>query len=102
MHDGGPALQPVVAVAMKQIGYADGGGGACGFDSGEARVIVHHVIVEQNFMVAAATHVQCGRKIKPARTGDAGEEPAVGLVPESVLVLARHGNFGCRRRELLG
>ena len=52
VHDGGPAFQFVVAVAMKKIRCADGNAGAGRFDGRKTRMIIHHVIGQKNFLAA--------------------------------------------------
>lgn len=86
MNDGGPTLELVVTVAVKQIGDSDGGRGAGGFDGCESRVIVDDVVGEEDFLAAATTHVQSGKIVQRAGSGYAGEKPIVGFVPKPVLV----------------
>ena len=66
VHDGGPPLKLVVAVAMEQIGNADGRGGARGFDGCEGRMIIDDVIGEQDFLAAAVAHIESGKVIEGA------------------------------------
>lgn len=82
---GGPTFKPVVMVAMKQVGCSDRNAGGAGLDGGKARVIVDSFIGQENFLAAAAAHVQGGKIIKGAGSGDSSEEQIVFLVPETVL-----------------
>jgi len=86
MNDRGPTLELVMTVTVEQIRNADGGGGAGRFDGRESRVIIHDVVGEQNLLAAAAAHVESRKVIERAGGGDAGEQPVVGLVPESMRV----------------
>ena len=89
VHDGGPALEFVVAVVVEQIGNADGRCGAGGLDDGESRMIIDDVVGEQNFLAAAATHIQGGEIIECTGSGYTGKEPAVGCVPKGMFVRGR-------------
>ena len=94
VHDGGPSLEFVVAVAVEQIGNADGRGGAGGFDGCEGRMIIDDVVGEQDFLAAAATHVESGKVIERAGSGHTGKEPVVGGVPKAVFVCRVASAFG--------
>ncbi len=58
VHDRGPALQFVMAVAVEQIRRADGNTGSRSLDRRKRRVIVHNFIGKQDFLVAAPPQVQ--------------------------------------------
>ena len=88
MNDRGPTLELVMTVSVEQIRNTDGGGGAGRFDGRESRVMIHDVVGEQNFLTAAAAHVESRKVIERAGGGDAGEQPIVGPVPESMRVVA--------------
>jgi hypothetical protein len=89
VDDGGPALEFVMAIVVEQIGNADGGSSAGCFDDCESRMIIDDVVGEQNFLAAAATHIQGREIIECTGSGYTGKEPAVGCVPK--------GMFGSRR-----
>jgi len=89
VDDGGPTLEFVVAVVVKQIGNADGCSGAGCFDGCEGRMIVDDVVGEKNFLAAAATHIQGREIIECTGSGNTRKEPVVGCVPK--------GMFGSRR-----
>lgn len=93
VDDGGPALELVMAVAMEKIGSADGDAGACDFDGGECRMIVHDVVGEENFLAAAAAHIERGRIIEGARSGDSGEEQIIRSIPKAMRAGLRRVGF---------
>jgi len=97
VDDGGPALKPVVMIAVEKIRNADRDGGAGSFDRSERGVIVHNVIGEQNFVAAAAAEIQRGEIIECAGRGNSGEQQVVFAIPETVLV--RRCGFGLRGRS---
>ena len=115
VDDGGPTLEFVVAVMVEQIGNADGCSGAGSLDGCESRMIVDDVVGEQNFLAAAATHIQGREIIERTGSGYTGKEPVVGCVPKGMLVrgrdfrLWRRGSRHCgdrlgirRGRRILG
>ena len=57
VDDGGPALQAVVMITVEQVRRADRDDGGGDLDGREGRVIVHHVIAQQDFLTAAAAHI---------------------------------------------
>ena len=89
VDDGGPTLEFVMAVVVEQIGNADGCSGAGSLDGCESRMIVDDVVGEQNFLAAAATHIQGREIIECTGSGNAGKEPVVGCVPKGMLVRGR-------------
>src|ERR1700716_2780410 len=89
VNEGGPALEFVVAVAMEQVRYADRGGGTGGFYSREGRVVVDHVVGQQDFLAPAMAHVERRKIVEGARSAHTSEEPVVGPVPKAVLALGR-------------
>ena len=110
VHEGSPALQLVVAVAVKEIGSANRDSRRSSFDGSKSCVIVHHVVSKKNLLPASAAHVQCRKIIQSASSADAREEPAILLVPEAMRVRgifwlrpAANGRLLCRtqRRGLL-
>ena len=62
MHDGSPALEFVVAVAVKKIRGADGRASGGGFDRGKRGVVVYDIVGQQDFLASSSAHVEC-RKI---------------------------------------
>lgn len=68
-----PALQLVVSVEVKEIGSADGDTCCCGFDGCEGRLIIHHIISKEDFLPAAAAHIQSGEVIQRARSANSCE-----------------------------
>ena len=52
-------------------------------------MIVDDVVGEQNFLAAAATHIQGGEIIECTGSGYTGKEPAVGCVPKGMFVRGR-------------
>jgi hypothetical protein len=57
VDDGGPTLQAVMMVTVKQVRRADGNGRGSDLDGRKRSVIVHHVIGQQDFLAAAAAHI---------------------------------------------
>jgi len=84
MHNGNPALQFVVPVPVKQIGGADGHCCSRCLDGRESRVVVHGIIIQENFLPSTPPHVQRGKIIRGAGRRYAREQPAVLSVPETV------------------
>ena len=84
MGDGNPALERMMASAMEQIRHADGKSSAAGFDTGKGRVVVDDPIGEEDFLAAAAAHVQRRGVVEGAGGCDSGEKPIVFAIPEGV------------------
>jgi hypothetical protein len=84
VQDGSPALQFVMAVAVKQV--RNGNRGACsrGFNRCERSMIVHYIVRQQNPLPPATPEIQRRKIIKCPRCSDSGEEPVVFFVPEVV------------------
>ena len=89
MHDGSPALQLVMTVAVKQICGADRCPRSCRFDHSECGVIVHHIVCQQDFLPAASPHIQCREIIERSGGTHAREQPIIRFVPEPVLITVR-------------
>src|SRR5437870_10184587 len=85
VHQRGPAFEFVVTVAMKKIGRADGDPGRCGFNGGKGRMIVHDIVGQENLLPAPPAHIQSRKIVERARRPDAGKQPAILFVPETVL-----------------
>lgn len=94
VDDGGPALELVMAVVMEKIGSADGDAGASDFDSREGGMIVDDVVGEENFLAAAAAHVERRGIVQGAGGGDAGEEQVILAIPKAMP--AGPGGIGLR------
>jgi hypothetical protein len=88
----------MVACPVEKVRRPDGNPSACRFDRGKSRVIVHHVVVQQDFLPAAPPHIQRGKIVERACRARAGKEPGIGSIPEAVLLGLRHLS---RRRILL-
>ena len=84
VEERGPALEFVMIVAVKEVRSPNGDAGRGSFDGGESGVIVDDVVGEEDFLAAAAAHVESGEVVEGARGADAGEEPVVFFVPEAV------------------
>jgi len=84
VNDRRPPLERVMAIVVEQIRHADGCGCPRRFDHSERRVIIDDVVGQQDFLAAAATHVQRREIIERSRRADAGEEQIVGRIPESM------------------
>ena len=80
----GPALQFVVAETMKEVGSADGGAGGGDFDERKGGVVIDDIVGEQDFVAAAAAHVERGEVVEGPGSTYSGEEPGVFFVPEPV------------------
>ena len=89
VHDGGPALQLVMTVAVKQIRRADRRARACRLDYRECGMIVHHIVGQQDFLPTTPPHVQGGEIIESSRSAHAREQPIIGFVPEPMLITIR-------------
>src|SRR5947208_13744773 len=85
VHQRGPAFEFVVTVAMKKIGRADGDPGRCGFNGGKGRMIVHDIVGQENLLPAPPALIQSRKIVERARRPDAGKQPAILFVPETVL-----------------
>jgi hypothetical protein len=72
VHNGRPALQFVVPVAVKKIRCANGNTGGRGFDGGKPRVIIDCIVGQKYFLAAAAAHVQRGEIVQ----GTGGRNPS--------------------------
>src|SRR5579872_7230776 len=73
MRNGSPALEGVVASAVEQVGYADGGRGSGKFNANKERAIIDSGVVQQPFVVALIAQVTRGSVVQHACPGDAGE-----------------------------
>src|ERR1700687_5526690 len=80
VDDGGPTLQPVVPGAMKEISSADGHAGSGGFQRCKSSVIVHDVIGDENFLAAAAAHIERGKIVERACSSRAGKQPGISAI----------------------
>ncbi len=100
MHERGPALELMVAVAMEKIRGADGKAGSAGFNESKAGVIVHGFIGEKNFLAAAAPHVESGEIVRCARGRHPREEQVVFPIPEAMFA-ANYGPGSLPRDRVL-
>jgi hypothetical protein len=84
MHGGSPALQTVVAGAMKNVRDSDGCRSRRRFDPCKKRMIIHNRIGEKRLVNSAAPEIERRRVVQRASGADGGEQPAIFEVPEAV------------------
>ncbi len=105
VDDRGPALEFVMAVVVEQVGNADGRCGAGCFDGCESRMIIDDVVGEENFLAAAATHIEGREIVERTGSGYTGKEPVVGCIPKGMFAcgrgfrLWRRGSGHCGQRS---
>lgn len=98
VDDGGPALELVMMIAVKEIGSADGRSNRSSFDADEGSVIVHHIVGEKNLLATAAAHVERGEVVEGPRGGEGGEKSGVLFVPKAMHIAGLEcfeGGFRC-------
>lgn len=66
VHCGGPTLEAMVMVMMEEVGRSHRYTGRAGLDGGEARMVVDGFVGQENFLAAAAAHIQGGKIIEGA------------------------------------
>ena len=86
----------MVARSVEKVRRTNRNSSTGGFYHGKGRVIVHDVVVQQDFLPATTPHVKRGKIIERASSAGAGKEPGICSIPEAVL-LGLHLN---RRRIL--
>jgi hypothetical protein len=84
MDNGNPALDPMVAGAVKKVGDANRCRRARQLDPHKKRAVVHDGIAQQPLIHASAPHIACRSIIKHPCGAHAEEEPSVLPVPEAV------------------
>src|ERR1051325_9894762 len=97
MNNRSPTLQFMVACSMENVRRSDRNSGTGRFYRGKGGVIVHHVVVQQDFLPSSPPHVKRGKIIERACRARAGKEPHVCSIPKTVFPRLRHLN---RRRIL--
>ena len=94
VDDRSPTFESVVVIMVKDIGNADGCGGAGHFNRCEGGMIVHNVVVEKRFIATTAAKIKCGRIIESTGSPHSDEEKIIFAVPEAML-WNRHFGLGC-------
>src|SRR3979490_3159928 len=89
MDNGSPALEPVVAGTMEQVGGADGSPRRRRFDPPKKRVVVHDRVREENFVEPAPAEIQRRRVIEGASSAYSRKPHVIGPIPETVSRLRR-------------
>src|SRR2546421_11822623 len=84
--------------AMKQIRSTNGHAGACGLDRSECSMIVHRVIVEQNLLSSATSHIEGREIVERSGSSYASEQPVISFVPEAVFIIVATSR--CRRVQI--
>src|SRR5262249_43083833 len=87
VHDGSPALQPMVMVAVKKIGNAYGRTGPGSFDRQKGGVVVNDLVIQQGFVASATPEIECGEVVERTSDPDRGEEPVIPAIPEAMFVV---------------
>ena len=85
VDDGGPALQAMMMITVKQVGDADRYSRRAGFDGSESGTIVDEIIGQESFVTAATAKVQRGKVIEGSRSADGCDEKVIFTVPEAML-----------------
>lgn len=79
-----PAFDLMMPSPVHPVGKADRGDRPGGFEAGESRRIVHHIVGNQDFLASASLKISGGGVVKAAEDSDAGEQQDVGPIPKGV------------------
>ena len=84
VHDGGPTLETMMMIAVKQVRDSNGHSRTGCFDGGEGGVIVDDVVGQKCFVAATTAKVQGRRVVQCPRSSDGSKQETVLAIPEAM------------------